>query len=205
MRTSVIPPSSGQYQIATRTNNIAAGMSGNGTLFAARWTSTTKIAVVTYVGIPGMRASTAFAAGVIDVILSIGRSWTVAPTGGNALDLTGNNNKMRTSMASSAFAANDVRIADTGALTNGTVTIDAQAVGTVVTSSSGGFAAATPIIGSQYVPDLVLFDADISRGDYPIVLAANEGLLVRGTVPATGVWNLGIEMHWFECAPSGDF
>lgn len=202
MRNSVFPPGS-QYQVAVATGNIAAGAGSNSVVFSARWGSSTKIAVVTYIGIPGMRAPTAFVAGITDIKATIARGFTVAHTGGTALDLTGNNNKLRTSMPTSLFS--DMRVASTAALGGGTLTLDAQDVGIIVTSTSSGFAGATPIIGSQYIPDMVLFDANLSRGDMPIVLATNEGVVVRATVPGTGVWNLGVEMHWFECDPSVDF
>lgn len=199
MRNTFIPPNSGQYQVAVITGAIAAGAGSNSPIFSARWGSTAKIACVTYVGIPGLRASTAFVAGIIDMKLTVARAFTASDTGGTAIDTTGNQAKLRTSMATSLFT--DMRVATTAALGAGTRTLDAQDLGVVVSSSSSGFAGATPIIGSQYVPDLVLFDANLARGDLPLILAANEGFIVRATVPGTGVWTSGIEVHWFECLP----
>jgi hypothetical protein len=90
----------------------------------------------------------------------------------------------------------EIRVATTAALTAGTKVLDTYDMGWIETHSSGGVGSATPIIGSIYLPTLRLFDA--GAGEHPLVLTANEGFVIRATVPATGVWNLGIEVSWSE-------
>lgn len=184
------------YTLDVTTGNIAAGAAANSEVFQFRWTSTTKYAVVREISISGMRASTAFAAGNIDIKATVARSFSASGSGGTALTLTSNNNKLRTSQASTLVG--DARVSTTAALTPGTETLDSQDLGQIVTHSSGGTGAATPIIGSIYLPRTDLFKPSVANGDYPLVLAANEGFVVRCTVPGTGVWNLGVRVVWTE-------
>lgn len=186
----------GHYAFSGVTGDIAAGAGANSELFQFRWTHATNLALIQEIIITGFRASTAFAVGNIDIKATIARSWSVSGTGGTALTLTGNNQKLRTSMGSSLVG--DSRIATTAALGTGTKTLDSQDIGFITTHSSAGWNSATPIIGSIYLPHTVLFKADVASGEHPIVLATNEGIVVRGTVPATGVWNIGIQIKWAE-------
>ena len=45
-----------------------------------------------------------------------------------------------------------------------------------------------------------LFDQLLGDGDYPVILAQNEGFIIRATVPITGVWNAGFNISWAELA-----
>ena len=84
------------------------------------------------------------------------------------------------------------RIASTAALTAGTKTLDSQALG----QYSAAFGTAT---STQWIPQLDLFHAD-PGGESPLVLAQNEGFVVRATVPATGTWQFGVTVVWTELA-----
>jgi hypothetical protein len=111
--------------------------------------------------------------------------------------MTTNNAKMRTDMGTSVVG--EIRVATTAALGAGTKTLDAALVGQLLGHSSGGFGSATPIIGSLYLPrDGQIFRARPEAGEHPILLEQNEGFVIRATVPATGVWNLGFQVHWAE-------
>jgi hypothetical protein len=35
-------------------------------------------------------------------------------------------------------------------------------------------------------------------GEWPLVLAQNEGFIIRATVPATGTWDFAVTMEWSE-------
>lgn len=189
----------GAYQFAGVTGAIAAGAAANSEVFHFRWTDATRLCLVTSVRVTGMRATTAFAVGVIDIKATVARSWTVDGSGGTTLTLTGDNQNLRTSFAAPLMgSAGAMRISTTAALTAGTKTLDAQDIGFIATHSSGGVGSATPIIGSIYLPTTELLKYDVNSGEYLLVIAANEGLVVRATVPATGVWNLGIEIKWME-------
>lgn len=189
----------GHYRFAGVTGAVGAGMASNGELFQLRWSDATRFCVVTRIVCTGMRATTAFAVGTIDVKATIARSWSANGSGGTALTLTGDNLQLRSAFGVTLAA--DVRIATTAALGAGTKTLDTQDIGFLATHSSAGWVGATPIVGQQFLPrDGVLFAPDIGSGEHPIVLVQNEGIVVRATVPATGVWNLGIEVSWSEVA-----
>src|SRR5690242_6598147 len=79
----------GCYAVAAATGAIAAGAGSDSELLQFRWTNA-NLGVVFFVGVNGMRATTAFAAGAIDIKCTIARSFTVAGTGGTSLTLTGN-------------------------------------------------------------------------------------------------------------------
>lgn len=186
----------GHYQLSVQTGAIGAGMAANGEIFQFRWTDATRLCIINKITINGMFASTAFAAGGITLAAAICRSWTADGSGGTALTLTADNNQLRTSMGASLVGA--ARIATTAALGAGTKTIDAQNIGMITTHSSGGTSSATPIIGNIHLPMIDLFDCDVACGEHPIVLAANEGIIIRATVPATGVWTAGLNIKWAE-------
>lgn len=190
----------GHYVVDVATGAIGAGMAADGQLFHFRWTNTDNLAVVYEISVTGMRATTAFAAGAIDLKATKARAWTAVGSGGTALTLTTDEAQLRTNMDTSLVG--DARVATTAALTAGTHTLDTQDIGRITTHSSGGVGAATPIIGSIYLPTTELFTADLESGEYPLVLSANEGFVVRATVPATGVWNLGIRVKWAEASES---
>lgn len=188
----------GHYKASVVTGSMTAGLASNSEIFQFRWTDATRLAVITKVALDGLIATTAFAAGQILFTSTVARSFSGAGTGGNTLSLTGNNQKMRTSMGSSLLG--ELRYASTSALGAGTKTLDAGFVGQINSHSSAGTGAATPIIGNQYLPSLDLFTPDPGAGEHPLVLAQNEGLVIRATVPGTGVWILGMTIRWAEVA-----
>jgi hypothetical protein len=186
----------GHYAIAAATGDITAGAATK-EVFQFRWTSALALALITEIRITGMRASTAFtAASNLDIKATIARGFSAAGTGGTAQTLTGNNQKLRTNMGTTAVG--EIRVATTAALGAGTKTFDSQDIGQILTHSSGGVGSATAIIGSIYLPTNILYKADVSSGEHPIVLAASEGFAVQVTVPAAGVWSIGIAVKWCE-------
>jgi hypothetical protein len=187
----------GSYKFAGVTGAIAAGMAANGEIFQLRWSDATRFAIIHKIKITGLRATTAFAAGAIDLKATMARSWSANGSGGTALTLTDPQLQLRTSMGATLLG--DARIATTAALGAGTKTLDTHDVGFIAAHSSAGDGAAAPIIGSIKVPNNgELFMADVASGEHPIVLAQNEGVVIRATVPATGVWNASVEIVWSE-------
>ncbi len=117
----------------------------------------------------------------------VARGFTASDSGGTAIVITGNQNKMRTSLATPTNL--DMRIASTGALTAGTRTLDTVALGIV----GGGSSA----VGASLSPqNLLQHDA----GDYPLVLANNEGLVIANTIlmGAAGVIQLHVNVEFAE-------
>lgn len=192
MRTTLRPidyGALGSYRLSQLSGTMAAGLAANSEVFQFRWTDATRLCVVTSVIWDGLSGSaTAFAAGFGKVDLVVARSWTADGSGGSAATLTGNNAKQRTSMGTTLVGA--VRTASTAALGAGTKTLDAQAVG----QYSAAFGTAT---STQWIPQFDLFHAD-PGGESPLVLAQNEGVVVRATVPATGTWQFGVTIVWSE-------
>jgi len=186
----------GHYSLVSGTGNMAAGAGTNAELFHFRWTAPDIIARILEFKVTGLRASTAFAVGAIDIDLYIARSWTASGTGGTFPVLSGNNQKLDTRFGTSLMVGQ--RVATTAPLGVGTKTLDTQPVGTITTHSSGGFSTATPIIGSIYLPTVELFKAEIGDCQSPIHLQQNEGIVLMASVPATGVWQLKFSMTWVE-------
>lgn len=97
----------------------------------------------------------------------------------------------------SLLVAGDMRIATTAALGAGTKTLD--------TYSAAAIAAPGPITASlngQIIPSgTTLWQSEIGDGEYPLVLAQNEGLSIRSVaVPATGTWTMAVDIQWAEVA-----
>lgn len=189
----------GHYQFCGMTGAIAAAMAANGELLQMRWVDATRFCVIKKVTLTGMRATTAFAAGAIDLKVTKATGWTVDGGGGSPVTVTGQELRLRSSMGLTLFSSG-FRIATTGALTGGTKTLNTNDFGCIATHSSAGVGAATPIIGSIYLPMTEIYEQDQADGEHPIVLAQNEGIVVRATVPGTGVWNLGMTVKWSEVA-----
>jgi hypothetical protein len=198
MRVTVRPVdygSLGQYRCLMRSNPImAAGLGSGADVFQARWVSTPQLAILWGLSLD-MWCSTGFSAGFANFTLTVARSWTVDGSGGAAADLTGNNQKLRTNMASSAMGA--IRISNgSSLLTTGTRTLDSspegQAVFSVGTSSFTTYITQASLYGAMSL--------ESGGNPAPIVLAQNEGVVVRATVPATGTWGHGVTMAWSEVA-----
>lgn len=179
----------GQYRLSMLSGTMAAGLAANSEIFQFRWTDATRLGAVHLVTLDGLSGSaTAFTAGFGKVDLLAARSFTAAGTGGTAATITTNNGKLRTSMGTTLLG--EIRCASTAALTAGTKTLDAQAMGQL----SLTFGTATSV---QYASQVVLLGGDDSP-PHPLILTQNEGFAVRATVPATGTWQFGITVHWTE-------
>jgi hypothetical protein len=180
----------GAYVVSAVTGSIAAGLSAASPLLSFRWGDATRLALVRRVTVAMAALGTAFTAGVGLFDFIAARSFSASDSGGNALTLTTNNAKRRTNMGTSLVT--DLRAASTGTLTAGTRTLDAQALTTVMYAVG----AATNTV---YLPSADLFYPD-AAGEDPLILAQNEGFIVRATVPATGVWQAVFTVEWREVA-----
>lgn len=180
----------GSYSVTGRTGVMAAGLAANAEIFQLRWTDATRLCAITSVHCSGGGSIAAFTAGVTVMELMVARSWTTVGSGGTAITLTTNNQKLRSSMGTSLV--NDMRIASTAILGLGAKTLDAQPMGSIVSS-------VTATAGTPLWPAAHLYEMD-ENDSHPIILAANEGIIVRVTVPATGTWTAGIDVTWMELA-----
>lgn len=182
----------GQYSAAHLSGTMAAGLAANAEVFQYRWTDATRLALVNKVWLDGLSGSaTAFTAGFAKVDLLFSRSWTADGSGGTAMTITGNNQKLRTSMGTMLVGA--IRGSSTAALTAGTKTNDSQSLGLFAFSIG-------TVANVIYAPNRIeLFDSK-NHQSHPVVLAQNEGLSARATVPATGTWQFGMSIGWTEVA-----
>ena len=54
-------------------------------------------------------------------------------------------------------------------------------------------------VGTATLTNFTLGVANLyTAGEFPLILAPNEGFTIRATVPATGVWIGKINLHWSE-------
>lgn len=181
----------GSYTMTGVTGTMAAGLAANSPIWAFRYTGT-GVAVVKSIRFSAADTATAFAAGLAQFNFFVARAFTASDTGGTAATLTGNNGKLRTSFATTGVG--QFMTATTGTMTAGTRTLDAQPIAAI----SLGVQAAAGVQLSDGSPSLIVFPQN--AGDYPLVLAANEGIELQATVPATGTWSGSITIVWDEYA-----
>jgi hypothetical protein len=180
----------GEYSVDLRGGVVSAGLAGDSEIWQLRWTAATTCLVTELSFWAG--GLLGFTAGWCSFRLFFARGWSADGTGGATATLTGNNHKTRTSMPTTAIGT--VRVATAGALGAGTKTLDAQAL----TSVGGSVTAAA---GEAIIaPQAWLIGGASARG--PILLAANEGLSLVGTVPATGTWVFGVSVR---CEETGGY
>lgn len=184
------PGSLGSYRCSVISGTMAAGLAAGAEIFQFRWADNSKLCVVTSVTLDGFSGSaTAFTAGFANAQMWVARGWTAVGSGGTAVTLTGNNMKAKTSMPSTLV--NDIRYSATAALTGGTKTLDAQPVGQYA------FSIGTVVNTNYLAQPIDLFHAD-PGGEHPLILAFQEGFVLRATVPATGTWQWGATVTWTE-------
>lgn len=180
----------GSYAGAWTTGTIAAGMASNGAIFSCRWTNASNLLLLRKLTFAMASLGTAFTAGIGVAKLIVARNFTGSDSGGTASVPTGNSQKRRTSFGTTLIG--DLRVASTAALTAGTRTLDGAELNNLL------FAVGT-VANTVYCATQPLWSPDFS-GEWPLVLAQNEGFLVQATVPATGTWQAQVSMEWSEVA-----
>lgn len=181
----------GSYAITVSTGTMAAGIASASPIFSIRWSDATgKVMLVRVVRAALYSLGTGFATGTGFVEMVAARAFTASDTGGAAITLTTNNAKRRTTFGTSLIGS--ALIATTAALTAGTRTLDTNPLAGV----HFGVPATTNLV---LLPTTVLWAPDFA-GEWPLVLAQNEGFIIRVTVPATGTWSADIQLEWTEVA-----
>lgn len=200
----------GSYRLVVSTGaitTIAARTATAGHLFAFRWSNATSLrCFLRFVGYKFTLTTAYGAAQETGVDMILARGYTASHTGATAVDTgstVANTGKIMTDFSTSAMGvAGLVRVADTGALTAGTHTLDANpfatlsdwsgAIGDTVPRSTSG-------VGSGYG---ALYDA---RGDMipPVIFKQDEGFVLRNLIlmGATGVGRGDIVVEWDEGTP----
>jgi hypothetical protein len=188
----------GIYQAGASTGTMAAALAANSEIYQFRWPDATNLAVLYMARISAGANVAATAAALCQFRLTAARSWTVAGSGGTRLTLTGNNCKLRTSMATSLV--NDAGISSTAALTAGTKTLDTTDFAN--TTMGIGTGAITVAVDLRFLDVVYLFDAT-SGMVMPYVMAQNEGFVIRtgaNAFPATMTWAASVSVLWAEAA-----
>jgi hypothetical protein len=187
----------GFYRISMVSGTMAAALAANAELFQFRWPDATRFACVFRIAISAGANVAATAAGLVAFRATIARSWSVAGSGGTRATMTGNNQKLRSSMGTSLV--NDIGICTTAALTPGTKTLDAQDVGGVAQGIGTG--AITTALALPIIPLTELLNVD-SSNDHAIVCAQNEGYVIRTgpAFPAAMTWHFCANASWAEVA-----
>jgi hypothetical protein len=186
----VDPGTGGAYRKALRSGTIGAGIAGASPVYSFRYGGALTCIVKKIIVSVGF--STAFAPGFFTLDAFAARAFSASDTSGNAGTLTGNNAKLRTSYPATGMA--DIRIANTGTLSAGTRTLDADPFGTFV-------ATANVLPGGSTTNPSTSAPFDLMRaapGDETLTLVNNEGFVIQTTVPATGTWMLGVDVTWVE-------
>lgn len=202
--------SRGSYRVACSTGavtTIAAGTATAGQLLNFRNPSSTVKVFVKRVAAKFILTTAYGTAQETGCDLIIARSFSVNGTNGTAIDAgssvadTGN---LAASQPTSVITAGCVRTATTAVITAGTHTLDGSPI-SIVSGWSGAIGDMVPGL-ARGVPAgdgmATLFDADLSTHKAPIVLAQDEGLIVRNLVlmGPTGVGRWDFLIEWDEGA-----
>ena len=187
----------GYYRLGMVSGTVAAALAANSEIFQFRWGDATRFAVPQLVVVSSGMNVAATAAGLAALRMFLARSWSASGTGGTAATMTGNNQKLRTSMGTSLVT--DIRCASTAALGAGTKTIDSQDIGAIATGIGTGAITVSPTL--PIFSPFPLFDVNAST-DHPPVLAQNEGFGIRigSAMPATMTWHFAVHCAWAELA-----
>lgn len=191
----------GFYRLSVVSGTIAAALAASAVVFTARWTDTGKRALIyklrtSFLPLTPFTAATLTDHTSLDAF--VGRTYTASFTNQTALTLTGNSFKANAAMPSTAFA--DIRIANTGAITGGTVTVDPHPFAQSLRKGNRVNPAAATEETIQPSNDALNVDFVVSEADYPLALGVNEGIVIRNRTvwPAAGTGILLVEMAWSE-------
>lgn len=182
-RVVAVPQRALNFSTVSLVSGLVTGVAANAPVGTIR-NGGNNLLLIRRVGL-GIVQTVAFTtAQLVDFGLTVARAFTVADSGGTPAVLTGNNNKHRTAMAALSSTI-DARIATTGALTAGTRTLDSQPI-----ASIGAWGGGAGTIQPKAADNLL----NHSEGDYPIVLANNEGLVLA---PLTAMGGGGVvRLYW---------
>jgi len=195
----------GHYRGVLTTGTIAAGMAANGELVQMRWVDATRFCIIQEITVLEFRnITTAFAAGPYNFNVIRSTAWSADGTGGGVVSVADPQLQARAAAMGASLFSTGFRLATTAALGAGTKTFD-----TVPMGACFGNVGSTPAIAEFFIPKgggtsgtggsgVELMHPDIGGGEHPVVLAQNEGISIRATVPATGTWIATFLVKWAE-------
>lgn len=181
----------GIYSLSQTSGLMAASLAAASRVFSFRWGDSTRFALVKRVTISVGNDNAAFTTPGTCIfnlfrVLSFSASDN---SGGTELVPSGNQNKLRTSGMGTTLLTS-AYIATTAAISGGTLTTpDTNPIGSIVTGIPN--AAGTTILAPYPL-------LDVRPGEHPLLLAQNEGIIIKATVPITGTWKFGVTVNWSE-------
>lgn len=188
----------GSYRMAAfsgLTTVIAAGTASAGHVYSFRWSDATRLCLIRYLKVRYTVVTGFTAAQELAFDAFVARGYTADHAGGTAITLGGNNQKKRTSMGTSLVTtAASMRIASTTALTGSSFTLDGNPI---MVGMGKTLAAAATVQDAAFEETIDMTDGG---AEYPIVLAQNEGIVVRNGVlmGAAGTVRIGVTVAWDE-------
>jgi hypothetical protein len=176
----------GFFQYCAKSGIMLASAAANSPIYSFRW-----IGASTYAAITRARllvwSNTVFSGGVGTFDLFVARQFTGSDSGENVATLTGNNNKLRTSMGS---AGAGIVYSNTIPITVGTRTLDVAPIDSRT--------ATAPTTASTIFSNMPITLFEKLQGEHPLILTSNEGFVVHATVPAGGAWLFSFTLEWSE-------
>ena len=187
-RSSLRPPEALGWFSLSGKSGLLTGLAAAAPVFALR-NSGTNLLMVRRIGIGFLTTTLFTTAQIVDFQLQVARAFTVSDSAGTPIVMTGSNGKHRTSLP--APTSMDARIAAAAALTAGTRTLDAVPI-----SMQAGWSGAA---GQGIAPGTDNLFAH-NASDYPLILAANEGLVISAIAAfgALGGGNLYVNLEFAE-------
>lgn len=180
---------------ASEKSGACTGIAADGSIFQFRNAHATLHCLIRRIEVAHLVTTGYTAAQEVGFYIKRGTAWSVAPTGGTGLTLTSPFGKLDTNTAATILTAGDVRIATTGALTDGTVTLDTH----LLASDATWALAATA--GGSIGWDIINFDdAPMDTRYKGLLLRNNEGFVIKNTVAqgAAGVGRWFVNVVWDE-------
>lgn len=167
---------------------VAAKTATAGHMAAFRWSSTSKLCLIHNINVKWVTTTGFTSAQVVGFSAFMARGYTASHSGGTQLTLTGDNGKLRDDYGTTLLG--DFSIGTTGALTQGTHTLDAQPF---MWAGAQELADGATVVKKS-------FSADFDGRLCPIVLEQDEGFIVTNNVlgGTAGVWNLAVTVDWSE-------
>lgn len=174
----------------------------NGSIFTFRNSTANRKVRILAVNINAAEGTVWSTPGLATLSMVVARSFSANDSGGTNLAgqaAGSNSNKLRTSQPASfilAQAGATVQVATTVALTAGTRTLDANAVGNIVAGAAGA--------NTNMIQDVPLYSDYTTIYGVPCVLAQNEGFVINANAAAgTGTWQVGVSVLYAEVDGGG--
>jgi hypothetical protein len=182
----------GHYSVGAMTGLMTAGIASAAEVFQIRWADPVKLFILKKLTVQCSTA-TGFAATSqgAPLELIIGHGSTSNGSGGGAVSPSSISNRLRSSMAPSAFVTSGrIGISTTAALTAaGGQTLEPATVANCMGADNRTLVS-TPVMNLYEQRDI---------GSHPLVIAQGDTLVVRTNTPAaTGTWYAAFSMEWVE-------